>query len=129
MRHRSPLKALRAMSRKESNHEGHEAHEEGFRRAFESHIQVCFLAYALWKTLSGWMANAGLGHAPRTLLEEMAKRKSGPITLAANRPKEAQPRQINLRCFAESNEAPKGLLNRRNLPRRLQRFDQPIQME
>jgi hypothetical protein len=33
-----------------------------------AHIQVCFLAYALWKTLAGWMNRAGLGDAPRTLL-------------------------------------------------------------
>ena len=34
----------------------------------QAHILVCFLAYAMWKTLAGWMRNAGLGDAPRTLL-------------------------------------------------------------
>ena len=94
-------------------------------------ILVCILAYAIWKALSGWMANAGLGHASRTLLEEMAKLKSGDVTLTANRPKEFEPRQITLRCVAEPDKAQKVSLNRLglNLPRRLRRLDQPIQME
>ncbi len=53
----------------------------------KAHILVCFLAYAMWKTLAGWMRNAGLGDAPRTLLEEMAKLKSGDVTLAARSPR------------------------------------------
>ena len=47
----------------------------------KTHILVCFLAYALWKTLAGWMRNAGLGDAPRTVLEELAKLKSGDVVL------------------------------------------------
>ena len=39
-RHRSPLKASRTTYQKESNHEGHEGHEEGGRRAFESHDRL-----------------------------------------------------------------------------------------
>ena len=38
-----------------------------------AHILVCFLAYVLWKTLSQWMRRSGLGEAPRTLIEELAK--------------------------------------------------------
>jgi len=38
----------------------------------KAHILVCFLAYVLWKTLGGWMRHAGLGDAPRTLIEELA---------------------------------------------------------
>ena len=35
-----------------------------------AHILVeAFSAYVLWKTLAGWMRRAGLGDAPRTLLE------------------------------------------------------------
>jgi hypothetical protein len=30
----------------------------------KAHILVCFLAYVLWKTLAGWMRQAGLGDAP-----------------------------------------------------------------
>ena len=31
----------------------------------KAHILVCFLAYAMWKTLAGWMNRSGLGDAPR----------------------------------------------------------------
>ena len=57
----------------------------------KAHILVCFLAYVLWKTLAGWMRQAGLGDAPRTLIEELAKLKSGdvvlPRPLATRRPR------------------------------------------
>jgi transposase len=33
----------------------------------KGHILVCFIAYAMWKTLSGWMKSSGLGEAPRPL--------------------------------------------------------------
>ena len=46
-----------------------------------AHILVCFLAYVLWKTLAQWMRRSGLGDAPRTLLEELAKIKSGDVVL------------------------------------------------
>src|SRR3972149_739375 len=36
---------------------------------------------ARWKTLAGWMRRAGLGDAPRTLIEELAKIKSGDVVL------------------------------------------------
>jgi transposase len=96
----------------------------------KAHILVCFLAYVLWKTLAGWMRNAGLGDAPRTLLEEMAKLKSGDVTLTARRSRENQPRRITLRCVTEPDEAQAVLLHRLGLrlPRRLRRLDDTIQM-
>jgi transposase len=48
-----------------------------------AHILVCFLAYVRWKTLAGWMQRSRLGDAPRTLLEEFAKIKSGDVVLRA----------------------------------------------
>src|SRR3989304_9504533 len=48
-----------------------------------AHILVCFLAYVLWKALSQWMRAGGLGEAPRTLVEEFAKIKSGDGVLKA----------------------------------------------
>jgi transposase len=39
----------------------------------QAHILVCFLALVLWRTLQQWMSAAGLGQAPRKLLEEMAE--------------------------------------------------------
>jgi hypothetical protein len=71
----------------------------------KAHILVCFLAYVLWKTLAGWMRRAGLGDAPRTLLEEMAKLKSGDVTLLARRSNNAEQRRIILRCVTEPDEA------------------------
>jgi transposase len=96
----------------------------------QAHILVCFLAYALWKTLAGWMQNAGLGDAPRTLLEEMAKLKSGDVTLKACSPGDGPERQIALRCVTEPDAAQAVLLQRLGLtlPRRLRRLDHVVQM-
>ena len=91
-----------------------------------AHILVCFLAYVLWKTLAGWMHRAGLGHAPRTLLEELAKIKSGDVLLPTVS-KDGQPNKtIRLRCVTEPDAGQKVLLHRLGieLPRRLRRFDE-----
>jgi transposase len=91
-----------------------------------AHILVCFLAYVLWKTLAGWMHRAGLGHAPRTLLEELAKIKSGDVLLPTVS-KDGQPNKtIRLRCVTEPDPGQKVLLHRLGveLPRRLRRFDE-----
>ncbi len=98
----------------------------------KAHILVCFLAYALWKTLAGWMKNARLGDAPRTLLEELAKLKSGDVTLTARSPANGHQRRIALRCVTEPDAAQAVLLHRLGLtltlPRRLRRLDDIIQM-
>ena len=91
---------------------------------------VCFLAYVLWKTLAGWMHRAGLGDAPRTLLEELAKIKSGDVVLPTV-PKNGQPsKTIRLRCVTEADAGQKVLLHRLGirLPRRLRRLDEVVQM-
>ena len=95
-----------------------------------AHILVCFLAYVLWKTLAGWMHRAGLGDAPRTLLEELAKIKSGDVVLPTVT-KDAQPsKTIRLRCVTEPDAGQKVLLHRLGiqLPRRLRRLDEVGQM-
>ena len=91
----------------------------------KAHILVCFLAYAMWKMLAGWMKNARLGDAPRTLLEEFAKLKSGDVTLTARSPGEERQRHITLRCVTEPDPAQAILLQRLGLtlPRRLRRLD------
>ncbi len=38
-----------------------------------AHLQVCFLAYVLWKTLALRRRQAGLGEEPRMVLEELQK--------------------------------------------------------
>jgi len=102
-------------------------HKEGRVKA---HILVCFLAYVLWKTLGGWMRNAGLGDAPRTLIEDLARLKSGDVTLQARCPRGGPERQITLRCVSEADEAQAVLLHRLGLtlPRRLRRLDTVTQM-
>jgi transposase len=99
----------------------------------KSHILVCFLAYVLWKTLAGWMRVSGLGDAPRTVLDELTKLKSGDVTLRARSPRgtgvEAE-RQITLRCVTEPDAAQSTLLHRLglSLPRRLRRLDDVTRM-
>jgi transposase len=96
----------------------------------KAHILVCFLAYVLWKTLGGWMHNAGLGDAPRTLIENLARLKSGDVSLRARCLWSGPERQITLRCVTEPDEAQAVLLHRLGLtlPRRLRRLDKVIQM-
>src|SRR2546422_2359534 len=42
------------------------------QKRVEAHILVCFLAYALWKTLAQLCQRAGLGDEPRKVFEELA---------------------------------------------------------
>lgn len=97
----------------------------------KAHILVCFLAYVLWKTLAQWMQRAGLGDAPRTLLEEFAKIKSADVVLPARSSSNRQvSKTIRLRCVTTPEQAQKVLLNRLGLtlPQRLRRIDQISQM-
>ena len=96
----------------------------------KAHILVCFLAYALWKTLEGWMNRSGLGDAPRSVLNELAKIKSGDVVLPTQNSKgEALP-EIRLRCVTEPESAQKVLLNRLGLelPRRLRQSIGSVEM-
>lgn len=95
----------------------------------QAHILVCFLAYVLWKTLAQWMRRAGLGEAPRTLVEEFAKIKSGDVVLQA-RWADGHDAQVHLRCVTTPDAAQKVLLSRLGLtlPRRLRRIDEVVQM-
>jgi transposase len=94
------------------------------------HILVCFLAYVLWKTLGQWMRRAGLGDAPRTVLEELAKIKSGDVVLPTQTKQENYSGTVRLRCVTEPDEAQKVLLHRLGLtlPRRLRTIDEIVQM-
>ena len=96
----------------------------------KGHILVCFLAYVLWKSLSQWMRRAGLGAAPRTLLEEFAKIKSGDVLLPARSNNGKIRKTIRLRCVTTPDAAQKVLLNRLGLtlPQRLRRIDEMTQM-
>jgi len=91
---------------------------------------VCFLAYVLWKTLAQWMRGSGLGDAPRTVVEEFAKIKSGDIVLPT-RTADGQPgKTVRVRCVTTPDPAQKVLLNRLglNIPQRLRYLEEVEQM-
>ena len=95
-----------------------------------AHILVCFLAYVLWKTLAGWMQRSGLGDAPRTVLEELAKIKSGDVLLPTVSKQGRPTRRSGCGVSPRLIQAQKVLLHRLGieLPRRLRRFDEVVQM-
>ena len=82
----------------------------------QAHILVCFLAFALWKTLEGWQKRAGLGSSPRTVLEEMRGIQSVDVVLPLE-----DDREMRLRCVVRPDKAQAALLDRLGLelPRRL----------
>jgi hypothetical protein len=88
----------------------------GARGPTRAHIFVCFLAYALWKTLELWQSQAGLGNSPRAILEELAQVQSADVLLPTT-----DGRELRVRCVVRPNEAQAQLLDRLGieLPRRL----------
>jgi len=94
-----------------------------------AHILVCFLAYVLWKTLGQWMRGAGLGDAPRTVVEDLARIKSGDVVLKARRGN-GREYDIRLRCVVAPDDGQKVLLHRLGLrlPQRLRRIDEVARM-
>jgi transposase len=82
----------------------------------QAHILVCFLAFALWKSLEMWQQRAGLGNSPRTILEELARIQSHDVVLPT-----APNDQIRLRCVAQPDAAQAVLLDRLGivLPKRM----------
>jgi hypothetical protein len=94
-------------------------------RRVRAHILVCFLAYAMWKTLAAWMRASGLGDAPRTVVEEFARIKSGDVVLPTQTSDGRPGRPVRLRCVTAPDQGQKVLLNRLGLtlPKRLRRLD------
>jgi transposase len=84
----------------------------------KAHILVCFLAYVLWKTLEQWQSRAGLGHSPRTILQELARVQSTDVVLPLAEP---AGRELRLRCVVRPDYAQAALLDRLGLelPERL----------
>jgi len=91
------------------------------------HILVCFLAYVLWKTLAEWMRGGGLGDAPRTVLEEFARIKSGDVVLPTRAADGQMGKKIRLRCVTAADAYQHVLLNRLGLtlPKRLRWLEEP----
>ncbi len=82
----------------------------------QAHLLVCFLAYVLRKTLEGWMARAGLGNSPTTVLEELARIQSTDVVAPTT-----DGRTIRLRCVVRPDKAQSILLSHLGLklPQRL----------
>jgi hypothetical protein len=70
-----------------------------------AHVLFSFLAYALWKTLEPWMARAGLGHAPGTLLAELARIKVVDVLLPTS-----TGRTLRLQCVTQPDARQRTLL-------------------
>jgi len=83
----------------------------------EGHILVCFLAYALQKTLEGWTNRRGLGKSPRKVLKELERIQSADVMLPI-----LDGRMARIRCVIQPEKALKTLLEHLGLelPKRLQ---------
>jgi transposase len=84
----------------------------------QAHIFVCFLAYAMWKTLEQWQQRAGLGNSPRTILYELGHIQSTDVVLPlADDPAH----DVRIRCVVRPDKAQAFLLDRLGLrlPERL----------
>lgn len=91
----------------------------------QGHILVCFIAYAMWKTLAGWMNASGLGDAPRPLVEELSRIKSADVLLPTRQKPNNTPGPVLVaRCVTRPDEHQKVLLDRLGLsfPNQLKRF-------
>ena len=82
----------------------------------QAHILFSFLAYVLWKTLEQWMARSTLGHAPRTVLQELSRLQLDEVVLPTT-----TGRSLQLRCVTVPDELQRILLSRLGLelPQRL----------
>lgn len=94
-----------------------EKHDLGMRPIFhrkkdrtQAHILVCFLALTMWRTLQQWMKTAGLGTAPRKLIEELKELKSLDVLLPTRE------KTIRLRMVATPEQHLKVLLQRMKIP-------------
>jgi len=95
-----------------------------------SNMLVCFLAYAMWKTLSGRMKAAGLRDTPRTVIYEFSKINRGDVVLPAESSQGV--RATGRLRFVTKPEAKQktlfqwlGLM----LPQRLRRIDRPVHVQ
>ena len=84
----------------------------------KAHILICFLAYALWKTIQKWQSRAGLGDSPRTILTELSRVHSADVVLPLA---DGSKRELRLRCVVRPEREQQLLLQRLGLtlPERL----------
>ncbi len=78
----------------------------------QAHILVCFLAYALWKTLEQWQKRAGLGNSPRAILEAVHRIQCTDVVI----PIEGEgARELRIRCVVRPDPDQAALLDRLGL--------------
>jgi transposase len=75
-----------------------------------AHILVCFLAYVLWKTLGQMCQQAGLGHEPRRVFEELGRIQLVDVVLPTRHATE-----IRRRCITQPTDHQAILLARLRL--------------
>jgi transposase len=82
----------------------------------KAHIFVCFVAYAMWKTLELWQERARLGNSPRMILDELRSIQSADVLLPTT-----DGHTLKVRCVVKPEPAQDALLERLGikLPRRL----------
>lgn len=92
----------------------------------KAHILVCFIAYALWKTLQQWQSRARLGDSPRTILTELSRVTAADVVLPLA---DGSARELRLRCVVCPDRSQALLIDRLglNLPERL-RTPQSVKM-
>lgn len=80
---------------------------------------------ALWKTLQQWQSRAGLGHSPRTILEEFSRIHAADIVLPLA---DASKRELRIRCVVRPDRAQAILLQHLGLtlPERLRPPQIPV---
>jgi transposase len=92
----------------------------------KAHILVCFLGYALWKTLQQWQSRAGLGDSPRTILTELSRITAADVVLPLA---DGSARELRIRCVVRPDRSQAILLERLGLklPERM-RAPQTVEM-
>jgi transposase len=92
----------------------------------QAHILVCFLGYALWKTLQQWQSRAGLGDSPRSILTELSRISAADVVLPLA---DGSARELRIRCVVRPERSQAILLDRLGLtlPERL-RAPQTVEM-
>jgi transposase len=92
----------------------------------KAHILICFLGYALWKTLQQWQSRAGLGDSPRTILTELSRITAADVVLPLA---DGSARELRIRCIVRPDRSQAILLDRLGLklPERL-RAPQTVEM-
>jgi transposase len=92
----------------------------------QAHILVCFLGYAMWKTLQQWQSRAGLGDSPRTILTELSRITAADVVLPLA---DGSARELRIRCIVRPDRSQALLIDRLGitLPQRL-RPSQSVEM-